>query len=55
MDINGLKLVNDNLGHNAGDKLLTDFAGVLNKTIRGSDIAVRMGGDEFLLICPPNV
>ena len=52
IDINGLKSVNDNLGHNAGDKLLTDFAGILNKTIRGSDIAVRMGGDEFLLICP---
>ena len=52
MDINGLKTVNDNLGHNAGDKLLTDFAGILQKTIRGSDMAVRLGGDEFLLICP---
>ena len=52
MDINGLKMVNDNLGHNAGDKLLRDFAWILNKTIRGSDIAVRLGGDEFLLICP---
>ncbi len=52
MDINGLKTVNDNLGHNAGDKLLTDFAGIVQKTIRGSDMAVRLGGDEFLLICP---
>ncbi len=52
MDINGLKTVNDNLGHNAGDKLLTDFSHLIQRTVRASDIAVRLGGDEFLMISP---
>ena len=51
IDINGLKTVNDNLGHHAGDKLLIDFSTLLRKTIRGTDNAIRLGGNEFLLLC----
>ncbi len=52
IDINGLKTVNDNIGHNAGDKLLQDFSEILTRCTRISDITARFGGDEFLLICP---
>ncbi|MFW5986122.1 MAG: diguanylate cyclase [Halanaerobiales bacterium] len=52
LDVNGLKAVNDNFGHQEGDWLLKKTAEILNNTIRESDAAVRMGGDEFLLIFP---
>ncbi len=52
IDINGLKTVNDNLGHNVGDQLLSDFAGIIQNCIRKYDIPVRFGGDEFILILP---
>ena len=50
VDINGLKEVNDNLGHKMGDELLLTVADILKKQIRESDFIVRMGGDEFLLV-----
>ncbi len=49
IDINGLKLVNDHLGHEYGDELLVSVANVLNANIRENDFAVRFGGDEFVL------
>jgi diguanylate cyclase (GGDEF)-like protein len=52
LDLNGLKFINDTLGHAAGDELIKCFAGRINKAIRGSDLAVRQGGDEFLLLLP---
>ncbi|MFO7941378.1 MAG: PAS domain-containing protein [Bacillota bacterium] len=46
-DIDGLKLVNDSVGHEEGDKLLRGAAWVLKKTLRRSDLLARIGGDEF--------
>jgi len=51
-DLNNFKDINDQYGHPAGDQVLKEFAERLNKAIRVSDFAVRMGGDEFLAILP---
>jgi diguanylate cyclase (GGDEF)-like protein len=51
-DIDGLKGVNDTFGHAAGDQLIKFFAELLKKAIRGSDVALRLGGDEFLVVLP---
>lgn len=50
IDADGLKLVNDTLGHIAGDALLADLATVLRATLDESDILARMGGDEFCVL-----
>jgi diguanylate cyclase (GGDEF)-like protein/PAS domain S-box-containing protein len=46
-DVDGLKLINDTLGHRAGDRVLRSFAGLLRKAFRKSDAVARVGGDEF--------
>jgi diguanylate cyclase (GGDEF)-like protein len=50
VDVDGLKNVNDALGHSTGDLLLQEAADVLRETIRGSDLAGRLGGDEFCVL-----
>ncbi len=51
-DLDGLKLVNDTMGHETGDKLLQNCAAVLKRSLRKSDILARVGGDEFSAILP---
>lgn len=51
-DVNGLKLVNDTMGHDKGDELLTACARVLKKAFRRSDVLARVGGDEFVTLLP---
>lgn len=50
IDINGLKEVNDTLGHKLGDELIISVADIIQSQIRGSDFLVRLGGDEFLIV-----
>jgi len=52
IDVNDLKLVNDNFGHQKGDKLLKQVSDILQQSLRRNDKVVRLGGDEFLLILP---
>ncbi len=52
MDVDGLKQINDTFGHEMGDLALRGFANTLKKTKRESDVAVRTGGDEFLVLAP---
>jgi diguanylate cyclase (GGDEF)-like protein/predicted Zn finger-like uncharacterized protein len=52
LDLNNFKQINDTFGHPAGDQVLQEFAARLNKVIRGADLAVRFGGDEFLVLLP---
>jgi diguanylate cyclase (GGDEF)-like protein len=52
LDLDNFKQVNDSLGHERGDDVLRAFAAVLTSTPRASDVAARVGGDEFVLLMP---
>lgn len=52
IDLNGLKGVNDQYGHESGDQLIQALALLLRENCRESDLLFRLGGDEFLVLCP---
>lgn len=52
LDLDGFKLLNDTLGHLAGDAVLVSFAEVLRSSMRSVDILARYGGDEFVILMP---
>ncbi|WP_018963873.1 GGDEF domain-containing protein [Coprothermobacter platensis] len=52
MDLDDFKQINDNYSHEMGDKVLIEFANFLRSSLRGTDAAIRWGGDEFLVVLP---
>src|SRR6188508_3382719 len=52
LDIDYFKAVNDTYGHDAGDDVLREFATRIKKSIRGIDLACRLGGEEFVIVMP---
>lgn len=52
LDIDDFKSVNDNYGHQEGDRVLVEFAGAIKGQVRDSDICCRFGGEEFVAILP---
>lgn len=52
IDVDNFKTVNDTLGHQAGDRVLLAVGSILNAACRGTDVAARYAGDEFVLVLP---
>ena len=51
-DIDGFKRINDQYGHLAGDRILIEVSDLVNRTIRSTDMLIRWGGDEFIILLP---
>ncbi len=52
LDLDGFKQINDTFGHDAGDEALVEMANLLQQHARTADLVGRMGGDEFVVLCP---
>jgi diguanylate cyclase (GGDEF)-like protein len=52
LDVDRFKSINDTYGHQAGDKVLQELAGIIQSNIRNSDLAARIGGEEYALLMP---
>jgi diguanylate cyclase (GGDEF)-like protein len=52
IDIDGLKAINDSLGHHAGDNLIRHVAAIMRERVRNTDIVARLSGDEFAVLMP---
>jgi diguanylate cyclase (GGDEF)-like protein len=52
MDLDGLKVINDEYGHNAGDEILANLGKTMSRHTRTHDVAARLGGDEFGVVMP---
>jgi diguanylate cyclase (GGDEF)-like protein len=52
IDIDGLKGINDTMGHHAGDNLIRRIAGIMRERVRNTDIVARLSGDEFAVLMP---
>jgi diguanylate cyclase (GGDEF)-like protein len=50
LDLNGFKMINDTMGHQAGDQVLREVSSHLRKSVRASDTLARLGGDEFIIV-----